>query len=254
MQSSFSKVKFKEYYNGEFAKLLGDKIASVYNDFPVEQFVEYVTVHVAGKEFTERQDVIVDALEKTLPSDYGKCIALFMKILGPELKQETGMFSEGWRLWPIGRYVERHGVENIALSLEFIAELTKRFTGEYAIRPLLRENPAPVLDTLEKWSKDGNVQLRRLASESIRLRLPWAKKITVFIDEFERCKGILSNLRHDKSKFVQKSVGNNINDLYKDCPEKASEIINEWQSANPTKETGWIISHGMRSLKKQPKT
>jgi 3-methyladenine DNA glycosylase AlkC len=73
----------------------------------------------------------------------------------------------------------------------------------------------------------------------------------VAIDEFENYKKILTNLKNDKSKFVQKSVGNNINDLYKEFLEKANEIIKEWNNDNPTKETIWIINHGLRSTKKK---
>jgi 3-methyladenine DNA glycosylase AlkC len=167
------------------------------------------------------------------------------------LKQETGMFSEVWWLRPIGRYVERHGIENIKVSLKFIKELMKRFAGEYAIRPLLANKPKETIKMVEKWSKDENVHIRRLASEDVRISLPWSKKIYVAIDEFENYKTILTNLKNDKSKFVQKSVGNNINDLYKEFPEKANEIIKEWNKDNPTKETMWIINHGLRSVKKK---
>jgi 3-methyladenine DNA glycosylase AlkC len=73
----------------------------------------------------------------------------------------------------------------------------------------------------------------------------------VAIDEFANYKTILTNLKNDKSKFVQKSVGNNLNDLYKEFPEKANEIIKEWNKDNPTKETMWIINHGLRSNKKK---
>jgi 3-methyladenine DNA glycosylase AlkC len=54
----------------------------------------------------------------------------------------------------------------------------------------------------------------------------------------------------NKSKFVQKSVGNNLNDLYKEFPQKAMEIINEWKTEPLSKETAWIINHGLRSMKK----
>ncbi|MDR2425484.1 MAG: hypothetical protein LBD59_12350 [Prevotellaceae bacterium] len=70
------------------------------------------------------------------------------------------------------------------------------------------------------------------------------------INEFENYKIILTNLRNDKSKFVQKSVGNNLNDLYKEFPEKANEIINEWKTEPLSKETTWIINHGLRSTGK----
>ena len=95
------------------------------------------------------------------------------------------------------------------------------------------------------------VHIRRLASEVIRISLPWSKKLYTAVNDFENYKIILSNLKNDTSKFVQKSVGNNLNDLYKEFPEKANEIIKEWNDDNPTKETQWIIKHGLRSEKKK---
>ena len=102
-----------------------------------------------------------------------------------------------------------------------------------------------------KWSKDKNVHVRRLASEGLRIRLPWAKKSFSALEELELYKKILSNLKNDKEKFVQKSVGNNLNDLMKDFPEIANGIIGEWEIDNPGKETLWIINHGKRSLGKK---
>jgi 3-methyladenine DNA glycosylase AlkC len=93
--------------------------------------------------------------------------------------------------------------------------------------------------------------LRRLASEGVRISLPWSKKLYAAINEFENYKIILTNLRNDKSKFVQKSVGNNLNDLYKEFPEKANEIIDEWKKELLSKETRWIINHGLRSIKRR---
>ena len=242
-------MKFKDYFNTAYARLLSDKIAAVYDEFPAGQFVDYVTAHIDDKAFNERQDLIVDALEKTLPSSYEKCIALFTSILGPELQQETGMFSDGWWLWPFGRYVERNGLKNPALSLAFIEELTKRFTGEYAIRPLLKAHPREVMDELIAWTNDKNVHVRRLASEGVRIRLPWSQKLFVAVEEFERYSTILTNLKDDPEKFVQKSVGNNLNDLYKEAPEKAEYIITQWEKTSQSKAQEWIIKHGMRNQK-----
>jgi 3-methyladenine DNA glycosylase AlkC len=44
-----------------------------------------------------------------------------------------------------------------------------------------------------------------------------------------------------------------LNDLFKEAPNLASEIIDEWNADNPTKETLWIINHGTRSLRKKIK-
>jgi len=244
-------MKFKDYYNADCAILLAQKIKPFFPEFAEKPFITYISKNIPDKEFSERMDVFVDAFEQYLPNTYEENINIFEKILGPELQQETGMFTEGWWLWPVGRYVERHGVKNVKLSLGFIKELTKRFTGEYAIRPLLVSKPKEVIKTMLNWSKDKNVHVRRLASEGVRISLPWSKKLYTAVDDFQSYKIILTNLKNDNSKFVQKSVGNNLNDLYKEFPEKANEIIKEWNNDNPTKETQWIIKHGLRSTKKR---
>jgi 3-methyladenine DNA glycosylase AlkC len=244
-------MKIKDHYDATYAKSVAAKIKAVLPQFNQTEFIKYIARNVPDKELFERLDVFVDAFEVYLPKAYEKNINIFEHILGPELPQETGMFSEGWWLWPLGRYVERHGLQNTKLSLNFIMELTKRFTGEYAIRTLLANKPKETMKVLLRWSKDTNVHVRRLASEGARISLPWSKKLYTAIHEFENYKKILTNLRQDPSKFVQKSVGNNLNDLYKEFPEKANEIIREWKTEPVSKETLWIINHGLRSLKKQ---
>lgn len=244
--------KFKDYYDDKFAEILAEKIYLVYPDFDKNKFILKISSEYKDKEFIERQDLFVEALEDALTEDYKKNIEIFYKILGPELETTEGMFSQGWWLWPIGRYVEKHGIKDFKTSIDFIYELTKRFTGEFAIRPLISNYPKQSIEVLEKWSRDENVHVRRLSSECLRIRLPWAKKMHVAISEFPQYKKILSNLKNDPEKFVQKSVGNNLNDLMKESPEKAERIISEWEGQNPSKETLWIIKHGLRSkLKKK---
>ncbi|MDR0909475.1 MAG: DNA alkylation repair protein [Spirochaetaceae bacterium] len=242
--------KFKDYYNADCAKLLAGKVQPFYPDFPANAYRKYVEKNIDDKPFSARVNVFADAFEQYLPKDYSFNIRLFENILGPPLQQETGMFTEGWWLWPVGRYLERHACEDAALSLSFIEQLTQRFTGEYAIRPLLENKTKETIKTMLKWSKSDNVHVRRLSSEGVRIALPWAKKTYAGLTDFASYKKILGNLRNDTSRFVQKSVGNNLNDLYKEFPEKAKEIIAEWEAEVPTKECAWIIKHGLRSIHK----
>lgn len=243
--------KFKDYYDTDCARLIARKLLAVWPSFENRKFTAFLKPRLVKEEFLGRQDLFVLAFEQFLTNSYEDNISLFMQILGEELQTTTGMFSCGWWLWPIGRYVEQHGTENPELSLNFIYELTKRFTGEFAIRPIIQQNPRKTLRVILKWSKDGNVHVRRLASEGLRVRLPWAKKSAAAISQFELYKKILTNLKNDKEKFVQKSVGNNLNDLMKETPALARTIITEWQNDNPGKETFWIIRHGLRSERKK---
>lgn len=244
-------MKHKDHYNDGYVKDLCEKLFSVMPDFDSNTFSSDLIGNLDDKEMFARLDCIVDAMKKSMNSDYSTNIQVFFDLLGPELAQPEGMFNYGWWLWPIGRYVERYGNENLNLSLSFLKELTKRFTGEFAIRPLLRDHPIEVLDELINWSKDENVHVRRLASEGVRIRLPWSQKLMVAVDEFERYTTILTNLKDDREKFVQKSVGNNLNDLFKDAPEKAEFIIAQWRKTGQSKAQEWIIKHGMRNQKQE---
>ena len=242
-------MKHKDHYNDEYILCLSAKILSVMPDFDEKAFCRSLVGGLEDKELFARLDCIVDVMEESMPDNYTENIQRFSHMLGPELTQPEGMFNLGWWLWPIGRYVERHGNENWTLSLSFLKELTKRFTGEYAVRPLLREHPKEAMDELIKWTADENVHVRRLASEGVRIRLPWSQKLFVALDEFERYTSILTNLKDDPEKFVQKSVGNNLNDLYKDAPEKADLIISQWEKLGHSKAQDWIIKHGRRNHK-----
>ena len=242
-------MKFKDYYDDKYILDLSSRICTVTPGFDQKAFENELIGRLDDKELYERFDCIVDAMEKTLEGDYAKNIRAFFNILGPELAKAEGMFNDGWWLWPIGRYVERHGNIDWKLSLSFLKELTKRCTGEFAIRTLLTEHPREVMDELIAWTNDRNVHVRRLASEGVRIRLPWAKKLCVALDEFERYTAILTNLKDDPERFVQRSVGNNLNDLFKEAPEKAMYIIEQWQKTPQSKAQAWIIKHGMRNQK-----
>ena len=63
----------------------------------------------------------------------------------------------------------------------------------------------------------------------MRIRLPWAKRQTVVLDYFEDFTTILTNLKDDRDKSIQKSVANNLNDLYKEDPDKFERILQTWQ-------------------------
>lgn len=240
-------MKYKDYYNDEYILDISQKILAVMPDFDEKAFSYALIGRLDGKELFERLDYIVDAMQRSMAGGYSENIKAFFDILGPELKQPEGMFNLGWWLWPVGRYVERCGNEDWRLSLSFVKELTKRFTGEFAVRTLLREHPKEVMDELIKWTLDENVHVRRLASEGVRIRLPWSRKLYAALDEFERYTVILTNLKDAPEKFVQKSVGNNLNDLYKDAPEKADYIISQWEKSGHSKAQDWIIKHGRRN-------
>lgn len=243
--------KIKEYFNTDCARLLASKLKTANPGFKSDDFIAFIKRNLRGKEFSARLELYVDAFDEFLSGNYKKDITLFSRILGPELENTTGMFKEGYWLWPISRYVERHGTQDVELSLSFIGELTRRSTGEFAIRPILEQDPRYTMQVMVRWSKDENVHVRRLASEGMRIRLPWAKKSLAAVKQFKLFQKVLHNLKSDPENYVQKSVANNLNDLIKEDPDAAHAIIKGWQADNPGPETRWIIKHALRNVQKK---
>lgn len=244
-------MKVKDYYDLPYAKDLAGKIKAVYPTFDVKCFLGKLSNTLENLEFSDRQTLLAHALKDCMPEDYTGTIDIFTRILGEELEGSLGMFTEGYWLWPIGKYVELFGADYFETSTAFSYELTKRFTGEFCMRPIIAKHPEKSMHLLLSWSTDKNKRVRRLSSECLRIRLPWAKKLYVAMDYFDVYELILSNLRNDPDKTIQKSVANNLNDLYKEYPDKMEVILRRWQKEEPSRECTWIIHHASRTKRKK---
>lgn len=241
--------KLKEYYDILYLEDLSNKLMAVTDCFDQEKFFELTKDKIDELEFNARQELIAHALKASFDIEYPFVLSVFSQILGKELRGNSGAFSEGWWLWPIGKYVELYGEEYFEESIAFSKELTKRFTSEYCMRPLIKKYPIQSLEMLKEWSQDEHERVRRLSSECLRVRLPWSKKLYTALDYFEDYFEILDHLKNDPDKYIQKSVANNLNDLYKEAPDRFEWILSKWKSENPSKECEWIMKHGSRNVK-----
>ncbi len=106
-----------------------------------------------------------------------------------------------------------------------------------------------MLDQMQLWSKHENHQVRRLASEGSRPRLPWAMALSGLKKDPEPILAILDILKSDPSEYVRRSVANSLNDIAKDNPKIVISIAKKWKGIN--KETNGIVKHGCRTLLKQ---
>ncbi len=242
--------KLKLWFHVDLAKLLSDKIIKVYPEFNFENFCNKVESKIDSLELKDRVEVFADELHDTINKDFTETISILIDILGPENQEETGMFKKFYWIMPIAKYVEKYGINDFEISIKAIEEITKRNTGEYTIRPFLEKYSTETLQQMLVWSKDKNKHVRRLSSEGVRPRLPWAKKLQKFIDNPKPILPILENLKDDTSKYVQNSVANCLNDILKDNENIGRKIIDSWL-INPTKECKWIIKHAIRNFRKK---
>lgn len=242
--------KLKLWFDAELAILLSEKIEAVYPEFDTNTFCKSVGSKIEFLELKDRVEVFADAFHQSLKENYLENLKILTAILGDENQEETGMFKEYYWIMPIAKYVEKYGLNDLEISLKAIEEITKRNTGEYAIRPYLENFTHKTLQQMLVWSKDDNKHVRRLASEGIRPRLPWAKKLQIFIKTPELIVPILQNLKDDSSKYVQKSVANCLNDILKDNEGFGKKIIENWIE-KPTPQRKWIVMHAIRNFRKK---
>src|SRR5690606_8737564 len=205
-------IPLKNFFGLELAKLLGKKIKAVYPAFDYNSFIRKIKKDIEPLELNARAELIADGLREYLPPAYSDAIDILISILGPPLETEQGMFTKGYMYYPLGMFVKKYGQNDSQTSLTAVYEITQRNTAEFAVRPLIEKYPGEVLKVFHKWAKDKSFHVRRLTSEGLRPRLPWAGRLTVFGDDPERVIEILELLRKDESDFVRKSVANHLND------------------------------------------
>lgn len=228
-------MAFKNLYGAECARILSDAL-----DLP--DFSADVERRVPDLEMKDRILLIATCLRDRLPADYVEALNRLTDPV-PDI--------EAWALAPVARFIEEFGLDHPEASLAAIARLTSHYTGEFAIRPFLREHPEQTLAAVLEWRRSPDEHLRRLASEGIRPRLPWAAHYAPFKADPTPLIDALSPLIADPAKYVRTSVANNLNDVSKDHPSLAVETARDWLERSPAPATEWIVTKGLRTLIKR---
>lgn len=246
---AYKQLKF--WFDEALGAMLSERISQNFQSFDKKTFIAAIREGIPGLELKDRVELIADALRESLPDQYPAAVEILVRSLGAENPNTTGMFKEYYWVMPIAKFVEKYGLDHYKISTRALAEITKRNTSEYAIRPYIEKYPDKTIKQMLAWSKDRNFHFRRLASEGGRPRLPWASKLDQFIHDPSPLLPILDSLKSDPTKFVQKSVGNCINDILKDNYAIGMDLLFSW-SKESTTETKWIIKHALRNeLKKE---
>ena len=130
-----------QYFGANLAELLADKILEVYKDFNKNDYLASIRENCNALGYTQRIELHAVNLHAYLPKDFIEASNILISILGEENKNETGMFKAFYWIMPIGKYIEKYGLGAFEQSMYAIEEVTKRNTGEYAIRPFIRMYP-----------------------------------------------------------------------------------------------------------------
>lgn len=254
IKQSVKKFSLKDdLFNAQKVEKISLEIQSVYAEFNIYAFNKDVVDAFPKLELKERIYHIRDMFKKYLPDDYVEATNILLSALPSELDPKKSDDDYGDFIYaPYSDYVSFYGCtdEHLDFSLEALREMTKRFSVEFAIRDFINHYPEKTLEMLYECALSKNYHERRLASEGLRPKLPWAKKL--ILDYNESFKH-LDDLFYDKTRYVTRSVANHLNDIAKiDAPLVVETLIRWTKSGkqNP-KEMEYITTHGLRTLVKK---
>lgn len=233
----------KAVYDGLFLEQFAKLVKTAWSPFDEARFVERVRDGSWTQlELKARTRKITEALGAALPPSYEEALAVLYQID----EQCTGL---AFLFFP--DFIEVFGMEpqHSALSVAALERFTERSTSEFAVRAFILSDPERMAKQMLAWADHPNEHVRRLASEGIRPRLPWAQALPLFKRDPSPIVPILEKLKRDPSLYVRKSVANNLNDIAKDHPELVIRLAAAWIGEDA--KTDWIIRHGCRTLIKQ---
>lgn len=232
---------FKNHVRPEVIAALAARIQAVHPVFPAADFVMAASSGLEPLELKARVRHVADALRPRLPEDWPSAVDVLVRSLPPaDPAGEIG----GLSYWPVLQVVETYGAHDPAASLPALREMTRRFSAEFAIRPLIRRWPDVTWAALAEWAADPDEHVRRLVSEGSRPRLPWGERL----DADPRAIPLLDRLVDDPSAYVRRSVANHLGDLAKLDPDGAVRLARRWLAEGDRRD---LVRHGLRDLLKR---
>jgi 3-methyladenine DNA glycosylase AlkC len=237
-------MDFKDYFNEESVGALASAIRREHPAFEREAFMAAVFDDGwTGRELKERMRHITTVLGDCLPKDYCAALDLLRSAL-----PHVGDHGLVKMVFP--DYVECYGMDDWEASMPALEEFTRQASAEFAIRPFIVRYPERTMVQMLAWAGHESAEVRRLASEGCRPRLPWGIRLPALMADPSPILPILERLKNDESASVRKSVANNLNEVAKDHPDVVLGLLRGWQTG-ATDAVRWITGHALRTLVKQ---
>ena len=245
---SENRKAYKDYFDRQAAKSLGQQIAGVSKNLDQAKFVRFCVQDLKSLEFSDRVKQFSAAMRHVLPSSVPQALSILQRSL-PAPLPDCEAVTDGWLQWPVGQFVADFGAEHFDESFSLMIELTQRFSSEFAVRPFVENQPEATFARLRALVDHESPHVRRWCSEGVRPRLPWGKKLNQLINDPSPILPILEALKDDEELYVRRSVANNLNDLAKDHADLVVQICRKWSKGKTDR--SWLIRHSLRSLIKQ---
>ncbi len=231
----------KNLFNAGRLRLTARQLAALHARFDPEAFLAHALCELDTLGLMDRLRRTAEAFDRALPLPFAEQL--------PVLLAHAPQIGHGFvAIWPCA-HVARRGLEQPALALPALRELTCHGSAEFALRPFLERDLTGTLAILTGWTTSPDEHVRRLASEGSRPRLPWGQSLRALITDPSPALPLLAALRTDPSLYVRKSVANHLNDITKDHPDIVLDLVAGWDRREAR--TAWIVRHALRTLVKK---
>jgi len=238
----------KDIYSKDFYESFSNVLTQHIPSFSKKEFLRRIfTKDFESKELKERMRHTTTVLHSFFPGDYAATTRLLGKIIASLRESDFGEDSLAFMILP--DYIEVYGLEHYQHSVKALELVTQFVSCEFAVRPFLLQYGEKMQQQMMKWSLHKNHKVRRLSSEGMRPKLPWAMAVPALKKDPLPVLALLENLKNDPSEWVRRSVANNLNDISKDHPHLVLDVAKRWKGLS--RETDAIIKHGCRTLLKQ---
>ncbi|WP_127931792.1 DNA alkylation repair protein [Nonomuraea polychroma] len=229
----------KDMINIRSVSVLADGLAAAWAPFPRDRFVGRALDGLGGLELKDRVRHVAAALANALPLPYPQAA---------EIVRESASRAvlDMWSSWPATDHTALQGLDHLDAAMETLATLTPYSSGEFAVRPFLQVYRDDALKIMYGWAESPDEHLRRLASEGSRPRLPWATRVDWLMTPGPTLP-LLDRLHDDPSEYVRRSVANHVNDLAKDHPDVAVELLARWRAGGGS-HVEKVLRHAARGL------
>lgn len=230
-----------------FASYLKD-VKCLLPDFKENLFVQQIFSEDWGqKELKQRMMHIAFVLRNFLDPSYPKAIQQIIDLIQIHRSDKSNGFNFECMFYP--EFVSNFGLDDLESSVYAMEYITQFTSCEFAVRHFLNTYPEQMITQMQAWSKHPHAYVRRLASEGMRTKLPWAIKVPILVNEPQHIHPILETLVNDESEWVRKSVANNLNDLSKDFPDFVKDFTKKWM--NHSDEVNKVLKHACRTMLKK---
>lgn len=237
----------KDIYSVSFYQTIADEFQRVDSNFNKQLFIKRIfDTDFANMEWKQRMKHSTSVLHESLPGHFPTAASQICQVIQHLIDHGVAGGLE-YAIFP--NYIESYGLNDFDTAIRSFEAITKFISCEFAVRPFIIRYHSRMIAEMEKWSRDPHPQLRRLASEGSRPRLPWAMAIPFLKKDPTPLLPILENLKDDLAETVRRSVANNLNDISKDHPDFVLGIARRWKDYSI--HTNGIIKHGCRTLLKQ---